>query len=32
VAKSWADELATDGLRVFDWEAVAQALSSVRAL
>ena len=32
VAKQWGDELATDGLRVFDWEAVAQVLTSVRAL
>ena len=32
VARTWAAELATDGLRVFDWEAVAQVLTSVRAL
>ncbi len=32
VAKSWAGELATDGLRVFDWEAIAAVLTSVRAL
>jgi len=32
VARSWADAVQTQALRVFDWEAVASMLSSVRAL
>jgi hypothetical protein len=32
VAASWADAIQTTSLRVFDWEAVAQVLTSVRAL
>ena len=32
VAASWAEALQTTGMRVFDWDAVAQVLTSVRAL
>jgi hypothetical protein len=32
VARSWVDDVNTTDLRVFDWEAVAATLASVRAI